>query len=299
MSDLSEQMRREWGHNDAERDKNLKTPDDIIRFDNISYGPDTRWNLLDVYRPKKVENNKLPVIVIIHGGGWVYGTKEIYQFYGMHLAQHGFAVINYNYRLAPEVKYPASFEDSAAVIRWIYEHHAKYGLDVKNLILAGDSAGGNMAGVIVGIMTNKEYAALYPTVHFPSEFSPIALLMNCGAYQLFKKDGSPDRDTMEPLIHDYLDENHFDEYKMRLNVIDLVNDKFPPAYIMTAQGDFLKRQAQLLAKACCQHKIEFVYRMFGTKADPLFHVFHVTIYNPSAIRCNNEECSFVKEYIKA
>ena len=83
MSHTSERVRREWKIGDAKRDAGLTTPDDIQRFDNISYGEDLVWNLLDVYRPKK-KDGKLPVIVNIHGGGWVYGDKEIYQFYGCH-----------------------------------------------------------------------------------------------------------------------------------------------------------------------------------------------------------------------
>ena len=76
MSYTSERVRREWKIGDAKRDAGLTTPDDIQRFDNISYGEDLVWNLLDVYRPKK-QDGKLPVIVNIHGGGWVYGDKEI------------------------------------------------------------------------------------------------------------------------------------------------------------------------------------------------------------------------------
>ena len=67
MSATSEQMRIEWLHNDTERDKGLKTPDDVVRYDDISYGPEQKWNLLDVYRPKAAKSEKLPVIVI---NGW-------------------------------------------------------------------------------------------------------------------------------------------------------------------------------------------------------------------------------------
>ena len=62
---------------DTERDKGLTTPEDIKRFDDIPYGADEKWQILDVYRPKSHEGEKLPVIVSIHGGGWVYGSKEI------------------------------------------------------------------------------------------------------------------------------------------------------------------------------------------------------------------------------
>lgn len=72
---------------DDERDKDL--PHDIPeveRIDDLSYGSD-KWHTLDVYLPKKTDE-PFPVIINIHGGGWVYGTKETYQYYGMNLAKH-------------------------------------------------------------------------------------------------------------------------------------------------------------------------------------------------------------------
>ena len=117
MSKTSDTMRKEWKVNDARRDAGLTTPDDIQRFDNLLYGSDPVWNILDVYRPRE-KQGKLPVIVNIHGGGWVYGDKDLYQFYGMTLAQRGFAVVNFTYRLAPEAKYPAPLEDTNDVIGW-------------------------------------------------------------------------------------------------------------------------------------------------------------------------------------
>ncbi len=298
MSEASERMRREWLHNDNERDRNLKTPDDVERFDRLPYGKDPEWNTLDVYRPKSQRGKKLPVIVIVHGGGWVYGTTKTYQFYGMYLAQQGFAVVSYNYRLAPEHKYPASFEDSAQVMQWIYANAEEYGFDLNNIFLAGDSAGGMMACIITSIVTDPEYASLYPTVHFPAGFRPNALLLNSGSYKLFDEDGTFHEDSDGDLIHDLIDDDHFEEYKDRITAVNHINKNFPPAYIMTAQGDFLREQAALLVREYEKNHLEFVYRMFGSEKNPLFHVFHVTIYNPDAIRCNQEECAFAREYIR-
>ena len=86
MSELSKRMRAEWSVNDAKRDAGLTTPETVERFDGLAYGPDPVWNRLDVYRPISERGNQLPVIVSIHGGGWVYGDKELYQFYCMSLA---------------------------------------------------------------------------------------------------------------------------------------------------------------------------------------------------------------------
>ena len=86
ISKAVQDIRTNWAISDAERDEGLTTPEDIKRYDNISYGPHDVWNLLDIYHQKDV-TGPMPVIVNIHGGGWVYGNKEIYQFYCMNLAQ--------------------------------------------------------------------------------------------------------------------------------------------------------------------------------------------------------------------
>ena len=70
------EMRISWKENDDKRDSGL--PHDIpevTRIDDLQYGKDPKWNLLDLYLPKNVKG-KIPVIINIHGGGWVYGTKR-------------------------------------------------------------------------------------------------------------------------------------------------------------------------------------------------------------------------------
>ena len=81
-------IRHTFGSSDKRRDAGQTTPADIIRYDNILYGNDRKfkkWQLLDVYRPKNaIESDgslkKLPVIISVHGGAWVYGDKNRYQF---------------------------------------------------------------------------------------------------------------------------------------------------------------------------------------------------------------------------
>ena len=89
---------------DKERDKNKIFPENIKAYRNIQYGEFGKSNLLDVYLPSEKNGDKLPVIVSVHGGGFVYGSRKVYQFYTASLAQRGFAVINCEYRLAPKNK---------------------------------------------------------------------------------------------------------------------------------------------------------------------------------------------------
>lgn len=85
----------------------------------------------------------LPAIVSVHGG-WVYGSKEVYQFYCMSLARRGFAVVNFSYRLAPKHKFPAPLEDANAVFHWVLAHAGEYGFDPERIFAVGDSAGANI-----------------------------------------------------------------------------------------------------------------------------------------------------------
>ena len=155
-------VRKTFAVGDMIRDAGLTTSDDIQRFDNIVYGEDKVWQSLDVYRPKAINiEEKLAVIVSVHGGGWVYGDKKTYQFYCMSLAQRGFAVVNFSYRLAPKSKFPASIIDTNLVFGWILDHAEEYGFDTENVFAVGDSAGAHMLGLYTNLCTNPKYAKVY------------------------------------------------------------------------------------------------------------------------------------------
>ena len=130
--------RRDMKESDDRRDAGLKVPEDVECFYSIPYGEDGIWQILDVYRPKNTAG-ALPVIVNVHGGGWIYGTKETYRFYCMDLARRGFAVVNFTYRLAPEHMFPASLEDTCSVFGWVLENAERFGFDAKRVFAVGDS----------------------------------------------------------------------------------------------------------------------------------------------------------------
>lgn len=296
MSQASDTMRREWKINDAKRDAGLTTPDDIQRFDDIQYGPDPVENKLDVYRPKNAQG-KIPVIVSVHGGGWVYGDKELYQFYGMTLAQRGFAVVNFTYRLAPEVKFPAPLEDTNNVISWMYENQEEYGLDMEHIFMVGDSAGGHLCGLYSAICTNPEYAVNY-TFKVPNGFVPQAVALNCGAYNPLSEVGVLGGEQDQELMGDFLPEKGSARERALVNVTDHVTEKFPPVYLMTCVGDFCRPQAPLLEAALKKNGVYYEFKTYGTEENPLYHVFHLTIQEPEGQKCNDEECDFFRRMMK-
>ncbi|MPY65932.1 alpha/beta hydrolase [Deinococcus sp. SDU3-2] len=102
------------------------------------YGPDTR-NVLDVYAPPNAQN--APVVLFVHGGSWQGGDKDGHKFVGESLARAGYVTGVMNYRLAPQNRYPAYIQDTAAALRWMRDNAAKFGGNPDNLFVSGHSAG--------------------------------------------------------------------------------------------------------------------------------------------------------------
>lgn len=290
MSEYAEKIRENFTKIDNERDKYNQIPDDIIRYTNIRYDDkDESWNLLDVYRPIDMLG-KLPVILSIHGGGWVYGDKDRYQYYCMSLAQRGFAVVNYSYRLAPEYQYPASFEDTSTVCSWIIDHQDEYGFDTKNIFAVGDSAGAQMLSLFACALTNPCYKVSYT---LPKDFNFKAISLNCGVYSFEKETLGNTAKLMEVLLPNKGSNEELEE----ISSIHHITENYPPCFIMTSCGDFLKNEPSKLIPELEKNNIPFVYRRYGTKDKPLSHVFHCNIQLVEAKLCNDHECNFFKEYL--
>lgn len=291
MSKTSDMVRKMFGEGDAKRDAGLTTPEDIIRFDDISYGEDPKYQLLDVYRPKGKEG-KLPVIISVHGGGWVYGDKEVYQFYCMSLAQRGFAVVNFSYRLAPEHKFPASLEDTNSVCQFVMEQSEKYDFDTENIFAVGDSAGAHNLSLYAAILTNPEYAKNYAFCA-PEGFKLKAIALNCGAFLI---DVSKE-DLTSQLMDDFLPGGGTEEEIHLISSVHHITENYPPVYLMSAVDDFLKDQQPIIIPEFMKKQIPFVFHFYGDKENRLAHVFHCNVRLKDATICNDEECNFFKEFI--
>lgn len=118
----------------------------------IAYGSDPRQQL-DIYVPDKPEASK-SVIVFFYGGSWQMGTRDDYKFVGQAFASKGFITVIADYRLYPQVYFPAFLEDSANAFVWAHKHISEYGGNPDKLFLAGHSAGGYNA---VMLTVNDSY----------------------------------------------------------------------------------------------------------------------------------------------
>ena len=274
---------------DTKRDKAIPLPAGITECRNISYGCHGRDNLLDVYCPDGTRE-PLPTIVSIHGGGYVYGSKEVYRRYGMDMAKRGFAFVNFNYRLAPRWKFPTPLADTNAVLEWVEKNHVRYHLDPDRIILVGDSAGAQLASQYAAILANPDYAEKFD-MKLP-RITVRAVGLFCGVYDLKYLAAQP----RKGLNLDYLG-RELSPQDPRFRVLESIESNFPPAFIATSHADFLRDCALPMFEFLTEKGIPCRYQCYGApEKKEVGHVFHVNIPLPEAIRCNDDAAEFFRQY---
>ena len=275
---------------DKKRNNATEFPQGVICKENIRYGEHGKDHLLNVYFPEGT-TGALPTIVSIHGGGYVYGDKEVYHYYCADLARRGFTVVNFNYRLAPKHKFPSPLEDTNRVMRWLVTCARKYHMDPEHVFVVGDSAGAQLASQYAAIVTNPEYAKLFGfTV---PEIKIKALGLNCGMYDMPARVGK----RIRGLSADYLGRK-IDITDPRIDVLSAVTEHYPPAYLLTSENDFLRDNARPMAEFLASKGIETEYKCYGTPEQKhIAHVFHVDIRYPEATEANDEQCAFFRRFL--
>ena len=115
--------------------------------ENLAYADGPRHRL-DVYAPTSGAAQGRPVVVFFYGGSWDSGERAMYRFVGAALASRGLVVVIPDYRLYPQVRFPAFVQDGARAVRWARDNAASYGGDPSRLVLMGHSAGAQIAALL-------------------------------------------------------------------------------------------------------------------------------------------------------
>lgn len=138
------------------------SPIQDLNSDNISFEENVVYREIDghslkadIYFPKNSKQKVFPAVLLIHGGGWVSGSKDNQRVMAQHLAENGFVAIAASYRLSREAKYPAAVLDLKAAIRWMKENSEKYKIDPDKIAVLGASAGAQLA-TLLGVTPNSE-----------------------------------------------------------------------------------------------------------------------------------------------
>jgi len=149
----------------------------------VAYGDAGADTTMDVFRPASADG-ALPTVVWIHGGAWISGSKEDVDPYLRILAAEGYTTIGVNYTRGPEGVYPLAVHQLDEALAYIDAHAAELGVDPRRIVLAGDSAGAQLASQMATLITNPDYAEILGIRPSILADQLVATVLNCGVYDL-------------------------------------------------------------------------------------------------------------------
>ena len=208
--------------------------------------------------------DELPVLIYYHGGGFIWGSVDIFDTYCRKLAGETEAlVISVDYRLAPEYKFPVAVKDSYSVVKWVANNITHYGGDPDNIIVMGESAGGNLAAVM-------------PLVSRDSCGPPIrAQIIVCGATtfeevvfpsrQFFLREGQNylvSEDYLYRCRTSYLPDSVDTSHPYISPLAAELDEDMPEALVITAQVDPLRDEGKEYARKLHDAGIDVTYREY-------------------------------------
>ncbi len=258
---------------DAAKHAAQTPPKTLEKIEDIPYIDDGNiYHKLDIYYPQRTNKKaRLPVIIDIHGGGWMYGDKDLNEYYCLSLAEKGYVVFNLSYRLVPDVTVNEQLQDVAEALKWISENMKNYPCDKNSIMLTGDSAGGQLAAYSAVLLQSAELRKTFDVVDGNLDItalvltSPVSYMKNGGAFSIYTK-LLWGKDYEEKPTYNYMDLSEIIDYA-----------QFPPTYLITSSGDSLAHEQtvaayNLIAETGTKCEIADYGEEFG---EPLPHVFSV------------------------
>lgn len=198
---------------------------------------------LDVYSHNDNVNKLSPVIINFHGGGFVAGDKYHRRSYASYLASLGYKVINVNYGLCPEYKFPTFLQHGTKALQWVKANADLYKFDLDNIVLSGDSAGAFIALALTVCSYDEVYRNNVECENFNLKIKGVCLL--CGAYvpsQAMDKKMIFDLNKTLCCVVTGLEEDQLQNYSSykyynELDAGKFVTEKFPATLIIHSLKD--------------------------------------------------------------
>jgi acetyl esterase/lipase len=276
-------------------------PADIAARLNVRYGPgpDER---MDVFRQESATGVQ-PAVVWVHGGGWIAGSKEGVSNYLKVLAGHGYTTVAVEYSTGYHGTYPKPVEQVNAALGYVTAHATELGIDPAVIILAGDSAGAQVAAQVSVMTTDPGYAAelrIAPAL----EASQIAgIMLVSGAYDLESIDLNGKFGWfLKAVLWAYSGVRDFmNDPRFKLaSVTEHVTAAFPPAFISSGNGDPLAPQAVQFSEALGKVAVPTETLFFPDDYSPaLPHEYQFNLDVPAGAEALTRMLAFLEERVAA
>ena len=225
----------------AEMDRHVPDTELAVQKD-VSYGDDGVDTTMDVFRPASA-TGPLPTVVWVHGGAWISGAKENVDPYLRILAGEGYTTIGVNYTIGPEGVYPLAVHQLNDALAYIDAHAEELGVDPERIVLAGDSAGAQLASQLATLITSPDYAEIMDITPALGSDQLVATVLNCGVYDLAalaRLDGIAGW-GFKSAMWAYSGTKTWaeDSTGATMSTVDWVTADFPTTYISGGNGDGL------------------------------------------------------------
>ena len=268
---------------------------DVQVFSELPYLPDGETNpdhRLDVYSPKGAKE-MLPTVVLIHGGGYASGYKELDRQMGQYIAAKGFHVVNMNYTLMPEVGFETELQEAFSVFRWIDENQEMYGFDVHKVSVMGDSSGGHYVLLIAAVQQNPELQAYFHVKPYVYGLKGIVSICPSGFESAMYGTGEIFGNIRKVLGKWFQDET----YVKNCFYQNFMKENYPKIMLVTTPTDSILASYHKELHAYMEQKgITHVFRSYEGTVHALDHVFNVLFpeYEES-IQANDDIVAYLKE----
>lgn len=243
-------------------------PPGVAAVENLAYRADDPAARMDVFFPQSIAgtSRRLPTVVWVHGGGWVAGHRSDIANYAKILAAQGFTTVAVDYALPPQAVYPAPVEEVNAALGYLVANAARLHVDADRLVLAGDSAGAQIAAQVATLVVSPEYARAMGIAPAIRSTQLVAAVLACGVYD-FARAGARGGLYMRffsAAFWAYSGHRDFSNApRMRLmSVAQHLTAQFPPTFVTAGNGDALAPQSKELAQRL---------RELGVPVDALFY----------------------------
>ena len=253
--------------------------------------PDVR---LDVFHPADDQPARTTV-VWVHGGGWLSGSKDLVANYLKILASKGFTVVGVDYSLAPAATYPTPVRQVNTALGYLVKNAARLQIDPSRIVLAGDSAGPQIALQIATMVLQPSYAQLMNMQPTLTKDQLIGLLFFCGLYWLDPAEAT--NRYFEVELWSYSGTRNFlaDEHFATAWVMDRIDGTFPPTFVSVGSDDGLRYQSIAFADRLEKNGVRVERLIFPTDvAPPLYHEFQFDLRRPQAQQALEQAAGFLR-----
>ena len=240
-----------------------------------------------IYRPKN-NTNKLPTLIYYHGGGFVLGTLQMYDYLcATFSSKCNIQVISIDYRLAPEYKFPIPVTDSISAYNMLYDNASDYNIDINQLGISGDSAGGNLATIVTSDATKNNRIPRFQLLIYP-----VVRENESKSFDLFKEGFLLETDDMHWFANHYVHEDTNRKDPLLSPFYSDSLDMMPPSIIVIAGFDPLRDEGLEYADKLKSNGVKVILQ---NHPDEFHGFYHMNDILPGASFAVDKTCASIKQ----